>query len=366
MLALIRTNALRRWGRTALTALGVAIGVMTIVALLSLTSGLSRSAGDLAKLGRADFGVFQAGLADLTASSLPGSVVTKIRAVPGVAQASPVQIVPNAVAGDPSILIFGSEPDSFLSRRLVLTAGRRARGSEAMVGPGAAERLDVGPGDVLSTDGGRFPVAGIYRSGVSFEDNGVVLPLAVTQRAFDRGDETSMVAVSISPGYPEAGVEREIERRIPGTVAIGDPGEVARVDTNSRVISKAAIVITVLAVLIGAVVVTNTMAMSMMQRQGEFGLLAAVGWSRTDIAKLIVGEGLFVSLIGTAVGLALGVLAGEVLVQVLAAATFVSPDLTAWVLVRGLLVGVGLGVLGALFSVSQVLRVPPLQALGRS
>lgn len=70
MLALIRTNALRRWGRTVLTTLGVAIGVMTVVALLSLTGGLSRSAGDLATLGRADFGVFQAGLADLMASSL--------------------------------------------------------------------------------------------------------------------------------------------------------------------------------------------------------------------------------------------------------------------------------------------------------
>lgn len=79
-----------------------------------------------------------------------------------------------------------------------------------------------------------------------------------------------------------------------------------------------------------------------------------------------MGEGLVVSLIGTAVGLALGALAGQLLVKVLAAATFVSPSVTAWVLIRGLPVGVGLGVFGALFSVSQVLRVPPLRALGRS
>lgn len=65
------------------------------------------------------------------------------------------------------------------------------------------------------------------------------------------------------------------------------------------------------------------------------------------------------SLVGTAIGLGLGALAGHLLVNVLAAATFVSPDVTTWVLIRGLLVGVGLGVLGALFSVAQVLRVPP-------
>jgi hypothetical protein len=59
---MIKANLVRRWGHTALSALGVAIGVMTIVALLALTGGLSRSAGDLAKLGRADFGIFQGGL----------------------------------------------------------------------------------------------------------------------------------------------------------------------------------------------------------------------------------------------------------------------------------------------------------------
>ena len=73
VLALTSVNLLRRAGRPALTALGVAVGVTTVVALLALTDGLERSAGDLAHLGRADFGVFQAGLADLTASSLPAS-----------------------------------------------------------------------------------------------------------------------------------------------------------------------------------------------------------------------------------------------------------------------------------------------------
>ena len=317
MIRLIRTNALRRWGRTTLTALGVAIGVMTVVALLSLTSGLSRSAGGLAKLGRADFGVFQSGLADLTASSLPPSIVATIRSVPGVADSSPVQIVPHAVAGESSMLVFGSEPESFLTRRLVVTAGRRGRGTEAMLGVRAASRLHAAPGSTLVIGGRPFSVAGVYRSGVSFEDDGVLLPLAVTQRAFHRGAEISMVAVSISPGYREADVERTVQRRVPGTVAIGDPDEVARVDTNSRVISKAAVVIAVLAVLVGAVVVTNTMAMSMMQRQAEFGLLAAVGWRRSDIARLIVGEGLAVSLVGTAAGLGLGIVAGRLLVEAL-------------------------------------------------
>jgi putative ABC transport system permease protein len=366
MPALIWASLSRRWGRAALTALGVCVGVTAIVGLLALTGGLERSAGDLAKLGRADFAVFQAGLADLSASSLPAAVVPRIRRIAGVAEAAPIQIVANAVAGDSSLLVFGSEPSSFLTRRLVIVSGRAATGAQLMVGVGAAARLHVGTGGVVAIAGQRFPVAGVYRSGTSLEDNGLVLPLAVTQRFAGRAGAVSVVAVSIAPGYAETAVESSIQRSVPGTLALGAPGEVARVDTNSRVIQKAAIVIAALALLVGAVVVANTMAMAVMQRQSEFGLLAAVGWRRVDIAALIVGEGLVVSAVGTAAGLALGALAGEGLVRALAAATFVSPNLTAWVLVRGLLVGVGLGVIGALAAIAQVVRVPPLKALGRS
>ena len=104
----------------------------------------------------------------------------------------------------------------------------------------------------------------------------------------------------IAPGYLESDVEHAIERADPGTLALGDPGEVSRVDTNSRLISKAALIIAVLSLLLGAVVVINTMAMAMIERRTEFGVLAAVGWTRRRIARLILGETVAVSLGGAA------------------------------------------------------------------
>ena len=366
MIGIIKVNLLRRWGRTALTALGVAVGVTTVVALLAVTSGLSRSAGDLARLGRADFRVFQAGLADLTASSLPDSVVRRIQALPAIADASPVQIVSGTVPRDSSVLLFGAETHSFLTKRLVLVAGHEPPGPELFVGVGAARRLHVAPGQSLVVGGRAFPIAAIYRSGISLEDGGVELPLATTQQISRRPGEISMVAISIAPGYRETDLERTIERALPGTVALGDPNEVARVDTNSRTISKAAIIIAVLSLLLGAVVVINTMAMAVIERRQEFGVLAAMGWSRMRIGRLILGESLAVSLAGAAVGLGLGALGSELVVHALSAATFVSPYVSLWVLARGLLVGFGLGVLGALFCVWQVMRVPLLRAINRS
>jgi putative ABC transport system permease protein len=366
MLEMIKVNLLRRWGRTALTSLGVAVGVTTVVALLAVTGGLSRSAGDLARLGRADFGVFQSGLADLTASSLPDSIVPRIESLPGVAAASPIQIVSGAVSANSSILLFGAKPDSFLIRRLVLVSGHEPQGTQLFVGVGAASRLHVAPGRLLAVAGRAFPVAGIYRSGISLEDAGVELPLATTQLISRRPGEVSMVAISIAPGYRETDLERTIERALPGTLALGDPSEVARVDTNSRIISKAAIIIAVLALLLGAVVVINTMAMAVIERRREFGVLAAIGWSRLRITRLILGETMAVSLAGAAVGLGLGALGSELVVHALAAGTFVSPHVSLWVLGRGMLVGFTLGVVGALFCLWQVMRVPLLRAINRS
>ena len=83
------------------------------------------------------------------------------------------------------------------------------------------------------------------------------------------------------------------------------------------------------------------------------------------VARLIIGESAVVSLVGSGVGLGVGALASVLLVHALAAATVVSPAITLWVIGRGLIVGFALGVLGSLFSLWQVLRVPTLKALQR-
>ncbi|HET8980920.1 MAG TPA: ABC transporter permease [Solirubrobacteraceae bacterium] len=366
MLEMIRSNLRRRAGRTGLTAVGVAVGVTTVVALLAVTTGLARSAGDLARLGQADFGVFQSGLADLTASSLPESALSRIESQPGVAAVAPIQIVARAIPADPSVLLFGAGTPSFLTRRLVLVSGTAPRGAQLFAGVGAAQRLHLRPGDRLVVSGRALEVAGIYRSGISLEDAGVVLPLAITQQLSGKPGELSMVAVSVAPGYGNRQVEAEIEHAVPGTLALSDPSEVARVDTNSRIITKAGTIITILALLLGAVVVINTMAMAVIERRREFGVLTAIGWSRRRIGGLILGEMLAISLAGAAAGLGLGALASDLVVRALGAGPFVSPVVSPWVLGRGLLVGLALGVAGTLFCVWQVMRLPLLAAINRA
>jgi putative ABC transport system permease protein len=124
-------------------------------------------------------------------------------------------------------------------------------------------------------------------------------------------------------------------------------------------------VIALLALVIGAIAVTNTMAMAVLQRRRELALLSAIGWSHRQIATLILGEGVVVGLLGAGTGLVIGVAASHLLVSLLAASDFVTPEVTAWGLGRGLLVGLAIGILGGLYPAWRVTRLPPAALLGR-
>jgi hypothetical protein len=200
----------------------VAVVVTTVVALPAVTGRLSRGAGDVARLGRGDFGVFQSGLADPTASSLPDWIVPRIEALPGVPAASPILIVSGGPLGgllDPVVRRqAGQLPHRVPGARI----RSRAPGRPAVRPGRRAGELHTAPSRSLVLAKRAFPVAGL--SGISLEDASVELPLAITQRLSGRPGEISMVAVSIAPGYRVTDLERTIDRVIPGHAGARRPG----------------------------------------------------------------------------------------------------------------------------------------------
>lgn len=365
MIGLIALNLVRNRGRTALTAAGIAIGVATIVALLALTQGLKESVGGLSNLGNANFGLFQSGVADPTASVLPESMVDGVRQHPGVRDASAISLITDALPESPSAIVFGVEPDGFVAESLVISDGQRMHEGEAMVGDGLAESEGLEPGDRVLLKGQPFRIAGVYHAGVGFEDAGVVIsPADAARLAGDRLGVTT-IAVALEPAASEDKVTAELRRKFPGTTTIGNPGEAARANPGFEIVTKAVLVIAALALVLGAIAVTNTMAMAVLERQRELALLAAIGWSPRQVGAIVVGEGAGVGLIGAAVGLGAGVLLSNLIVSMLDAGDFVSPVVTLWGLGRGLLIGLAIGILGGIYPAWRVGRRPPAELLGR-
>jgi putative ABC transport system permease protein len=365
MLTIIATNLLRRKARTVFTASGIAVGVATIVALLSFTQGLKETAAGFVHLGGSDLGVFQANVSDPTASVLPDSIVARLEGRPEVARATPLLLLVEGIHSDPAAIVFGAAPDGFFSRGLVLLEGARppAGSRAALVGDRLAAHAHLHVGGEVGIRGSAFPIAGIYHSGILFEDSGAVLPLKTAQQLAARPGEVTDVVVELAPGSRASAAAPSIERALPGTQVITDPQQALRAGANSTLISKAILVIVVIALIVGAISVANTMAMSIMERQGELGLLSTVGWSPVRVASLILGEGVAVSVLGAALGLFIGVIGGGLLVGALGVSAYVSPAVTAWGLGRGLLVGIAIGVLGGIYPAWRVTRMTPLRAL---
>jgi putative ABC transport system permease protein len=357
----------RRPGRTLLTALGTALGIATIVALLAVGGGAERSAGQLVDLGASDLGLFQKDAADPTTSILSTGLIQQFDRTPGIASATPLLLLVNDVHRSPPAIVFGAPPSGFLTDRLVFSGGQMYRSpNEIVIGNELAAQLHLGVGGSLTVARHVLRVAGIYHIGVAFQDAGAFIPLATAQAISARPGETTTIAVKLDPGT-KPGVERGVlARRFPGISVIADGQEASREGVNGLLVSKAALVIAVLALLIGGIGVINTMLMAVIERRAEFALLSAVGWSTLQVAARVMVEGIVTTVIGAAIGLLLGVIGARLLVNVLGAQAFVTPHVTAWDLGRALLVGVLIGVLGGLYPAWRAAHVSPAHVLAQN
>jgi putative ABC transport system permease protein len=122
----------------------------------------------------------------------------------------------------------------------------------------------------------------------------------------------------------------------------------------------------VLALIIGALAVANTMLAALLERRRELALLSTIGWSARQLGALVMGEALALSMLGTAVGVLLGLAASKLLPGALGLGGFVSPALTAWGVGRAVLIGILIGTFGAIYPIWRVTRARSVTALALS
>ena len=349
--SLIWRNLLRRPARTIFTAVGVGLGVGLIIALLAISNGVAQTANDLIHVGRADFGLYQADVSDFTRSLLPESLATQVDHQPGVSAVAKIKLL---IVG--STLVFGLDPREFAYRRLVLLSGRH----EGLL---AGDHSGLALGRAVVLDGRRFTVGGLYASGDRFEDEGVVLPLPAVEALAGRAGEITSIGVTVKTGADGKAVAAQLERDYPGVAAITEPGQAIKVDTSSRLIISTGWIVSALALIVGGIGVTNTMAMSVFERTREIGILRAVGWSVQRVGLMILSEAAGICLIALAVGCGLGVLAAQLFVGRSQLSGLISPHYTAGTFSWGLAFALGVGVVGALYPTWRAIRLSPIEAL---
>ncbi len=379
------SNIWRRPLRTALTILGIVIGVFALTVMGALAEKLNVLVDGGDEYFRTRIFVFDDGAASgfqASARPITRDLAEQIERIDGVDRATPVLqtlLNPDEAGGfDIPELLTGIEPETWYDDAVELRvdAGRLLGADErgvTVIGADLAERYDLRVGDEFTMRERSFEVIGVLERTLTFPDKIAYVPLADAQAIYVESvpeafvERTDELATQIEV-FPEDLGEADVVAR-----AIGDTVEGVRAVTPDEVadqIGQASIVFnliivgaSVIAVIVGGLSVINTMVMTVSERVREIGIKKAVGAPTRAILREFVIEATLLGAIGGVIGLS----AGALLVVVLNAQTAGSGTsvflLTPMLLLRSFLFATILGALAGIYPALRAARLDPVTAL---
>jgi len=315
--------------RAALSALGIAIGIAAMVAVLAISesskadllSALDRLGTNLLTVspGQSIFG---------DAASLPSQaqrMVERVRPVEGASATGAVEgsvyrseLIPVEETNGISVLAADTTLPTTLGATLadgVFLDGATARYPAVVLGATAARRLGVdraGGGVQVSIGGRRFTVLGILDPVTLAPelDSAVLVGFAAAARYLDDDGETSSLYVRSDPDHVNEVRDvlgRTANPEHPDEVDVSRPSDAI----EARAAAKSAYTslflgLGAVALLVGGVGIANVMVISVLERRSEIGLRRALGATRRHVGLQFLTESLLLSLAGGAAGVALG------------------------------------------------------------
>jgi putative ABC transport system permease protein len=371
-------NLVRRKARSLLTILGIAVAIGTVVTLRGVSYGFERSFRANFEGRGVDLVVVAAGIPDQLRSNLGEDVGPRIERIEGVRRVSSgllelVDIERNDAVI--SALVNGWRPGGAQLDDLKIVSGRAIGPADSlaiMLGVTLAENLHKGVGDTVTMQGERFQVIGVYRSFDLFENGGAVVPLATLQRLMVRPRSVTGFTVELEPTADKEALADAVRRRIEALVdAGGKPYGITAQPTRAyvsgtiyiRMANGMAWITSGIALIVGSISILNTMIMAVMERTKEIGILQALGWVRTRVLGMVLGEALLLSLTGAAVGIGAAVLVIRWLAGVPQTSGFVSGGLSPVVIGEGLVLTLLMSLIGGVWPASRAAGLQPVEAL---
>jgi putative ABC transport system permease protein len=377
--------------RTALTALGIAVGIASVILLTSIGEGLHRFV--IAEF--TQFGTNIIGVA-------PGRIQTHGASLGAVNTSRPLSIedaialkkAPHVLVADPlvqgnaeivhrgkarRVTLYGTGPDFSKALSMRVASGSylppddpHAARAFVVLGSKVASELfgaDNPLGSRIRVGGERYRVVGVMESkgqilGFDMDDT-VFIPVARALDMFNR-DGLQEIHVTFDPLAPLAEVEEGLKRILIARHGAEDftltPAQkmLDVFGTVLNAITFAVAAIGGISLLVGGVGILTILTIGVAERTSEIGLLRAIGATQNRIMLLFLGEAALLSALGGAAGLALGWL-----IAVLLELTFPAlPVHTPWAYaVMAELVAVGVGLAAGVAPARRAARLDPLEAL---
>src|ERR1700677_4973533 len=383
--------------RLALTALAIVLGVTFVSGTLVLTDTLHNTFTtlfghvyqnvDFEVRGKAAFNENSA-TGGFGRNAIPESIVNTVRAVPGVGYAEGnVSNIAQFVARDGKAISNGGAPTLGLSfdpnsqlSSLTLAAGHApTTPDEVVMDAGTAQKYHFAVGDrvrvLLPGPPQTFTISGIVKFGNADNLAGATLAafdLPTAQQLFGVVGKYDAIDLLVKPGADKATVQKDIARVLPPGVEVVTGQTVANEQTSSidqalGFFSTALLVFAFISLFVGGFTIFNTFSIIVGQRTRELALLRIVGASRRQVFRSVLIEAAIMGVVASLVGLGLGVLGALGLEELLKGFGITLPSgplvFETRTVIAALAVGVGVTVVSAISPARRAVRIPPVAAL---
>jgi putative ABC transport system permease protein len=371
-----------RRGRTLLTALGIAIGIAAMVAVVGISS--SSRADLLDELDRLGTNLLevspgQSFLGD--DSKLPEESTSMIDRIAPVENASAVADVPATVrrtdkisaSETGGIAVKAADTSLLATLQATMREGRFLDGATAqyptvVLGATAAKALGIDrvDGDIaVYVSGQWFTVVGILDPVelVPGIDRSALIGFPAAEEHFGIDGSASLVYVRTDPDSVDAVravLPETANPQAPNEVEVTRPSDALEARTaTDKALTALLLGLGGVALLVGGVGIANVMIISVLERRGEIGVRRALGATRRHIRLQFVLESSLMSLLGGAAGLAIGALVTVIYAR--------NRGWTVDLPVEGLAGGVGIalavGAIAGLYPAARAARLAPAEAV---
>jgi putative ABC transport system permease protein len=360
---LARQNALRNPRRTAATAAALMIGLALITTVNVLGASMSASIDQAVdRQFGADYMVRSE-----TQSGFSPAAVEAVSGVSGVDQATALYPGYVNIGGERAFYASGDTAGLVTAARLRLVSGGTDLGSDGMLvdqDTARAQRLAPGSAAWAQFPDGqrqRLRVTGVYAKNDLLGPRVLALPAYRAHTAQPLADSVFVTATTA-----DAATKSAIERALSDYPNLQVQDQAGVKKESRRQIDQFITFLTALltmSVIIAAVGVVNTLALSVIERTREIGLLRAVGASRRQVRRMIRLESIVIAVFGALLGIAIGASFGAAVQNGLAGEGLNVLAIPVRTLAIYVLIGGLIGVLAALWPAWRAGRMDVLKAI---
>jgi putative ABC transport system permease protein len=363
MNSLVFSNMLHRPARTAVSILGIAVGVLLIVFTVGLSNGTMRERATREANVGAEIFFWASGKPGMSGSEsmrLPISLKSEIEKVEGVRAAIPIG--QTSVAADSNTgnrLIDGVNFDEYASiAGLQIIEGRPLdpTGDEAIVDTGFQKQKKYKIGDKIKLWERDFTIVGTYEPAAGAR---LKIPLGVMQNQLGGENKASAFLVKAENGFSPEQVIETLHARFPENQILLTKNLPELYMSSIPALNVFLNVIIGVAAVISALVILLTMYTTVTERTRQIGIMKSLGMSNGQIGWTITQEALLISFFGI-VG---GILLTFVLRFVLTRITTLEVEIDPLVMLITLVVGLLGGAVGGLYPALRAARLDAVEAL---